>query len=223
MDASEDEKKISSFLTDQLHVEIKDRFGSDLSPAICIQQDQLERRLACFAQWQADWCQAGWRIVASEKKLSAPLPVDGKPFTIKGYIDRIDQNRESGELMVFDYKTGSAAQHPESSHRNKQKDWVGLQLPLYHHLATTAGYEPIAGLGYIAVPADRDQFKANHVSWSDQEIDGAIEVARKVVSNILAGRFELDLSASPRYEPFAAICGIEQFRHLGIGSGGAST
>ena len=71
--------------------------------------------------------------------MAATVIVDDEPFTITGRIDRVDRHAD-GRYRVIDYKTADTPVSPETSHRRgKQKQWIDLQLPLYHQLLRGEG------------------------------------------------------------------------------------
>ena len=90
------------------------RFGNDPVPAVRVQVEQLRARFRAFAHWQASWIRKGWRVVSVEKQPEpgVPFEVDGQPVLLRGKIDRIDHNPETGEWAIFDYKTGRQGRDP---------------------------------------------------------------------------------------------------------------
>src|SRR5690606_21138049 len=149
------------------------RFGRSALPAVTVQVEQLRARLHAFAQWQAEWAAAGWRIAAFEAhppEPGVPFDVDGRPILLRGRIDRIDHNERTGEWAVFDYKTSDTGEKPEKTHRKGRGDakrWIDLQLPLYRHLLPALrdgdGAQIVppdavdrVRLGYILLPRDLD-------------------------------------------------------------------
>ncbi|MDX1565635.1 MAG: PD-(D/E)XK nuclease family protein, partial [Phycisphaeraceae bacterium] len=218
---STDEQKIFAELKAALLLRFDRTFGAEGMPAIEIQKRQLLERLSAFARWQARRSADGWQIMAHERLLEAPLPIDGPRFTVYGKIDRIDRHRDDGRLVLFDYKTGEAAARPESRHRRSGR-WVDLQLPLYHHLALSNGYEPLDGLGYIALPSDPDGVDAVLAEWTPGQLDEAVETAAGIVADIRAGRFEINPAFHSPFDPFDALCGVSQLSHL-LGDGEAGS
>lgn len=189
----------------------RDRFGNDPLPAVRVQIEQLRHRLAGFAAWQADWAQKGWRIVAEhgERKLSVGFEVDGRPMKLTGRIDRIDVNQQTGEYVVFDYKTSDRGDGPDKTHR-KGGQWVDLQLPLYRHLVQAVGITGDVQLGYILLPRDRKRIAHELATWSQQELAAADAEARRVIRAVRAGIFGPPSEDPPAFDDFAAICGVEQ-------------
>ncbi|MDO5566870.1 MAG: PD-(D/E)XK nuclease family protein, partial [Planctomycetia bacterium] len=106
-----DADKIYHFLSWQLDDYMKNRFRQETSPAVAIQQEQIRNTLYHFSRWQALWRQNGNEILWVEKapKLNVVFSAGGPPMRIYGRIDRIDYNRDTRTLYVFDYKTYSSS------------------------------------------------------------------------------------------------------------------
>ena len=104
---------IASYLDAQLDAAVLAHFGQAPLPSILVQVEQLRRRLAALARWQAAWAAQGWRIEhveVSPPAGKASLLVDGRPMFLRGRIDRIDVQESSGKRMIFDYKTSDGGQ-----------------------------------------------------------------------------------------------------------------
>lgn len=148
-----DPKKLAEYFDSTLEQTILQKFGKKPPLAIRIQTHSLRQRLEWFAYHQTETLQQGWEIIHVERKIAIP----SGQFTIKGKIDRIDRHRDTGEIRVIDYKTGTV-KDVESQHRKNFKDsslfpnhitesdspitktenpkspfalWTNLQLPLY--------------------------------------------------------------------------------------------
>ncbi len=132
------ESEVAGSLMDLLDDDLSTRFGEDVMPAVQLQAEQLKMRFRAFAKRQAEWAAHGWKIVAVECKAEdVPFDVDGKPFSLRGRIDRIDHNPSTGEWAVLDYKAGASVDPPEKAHqksRDRDHQWIDLQLPLYRRL-----------------------------------------------------------------------------------------
>jgi ATP-dependent helicase/nuclease subunit B len=221
---STDAAEIARFLDQVLEELVLERHGIDPLPAVRLQVAQLRARLRAFAAWQARWRADGWRIVAVECRTpdgGVPFPVDGRPFSISGRIDRIDHHPERG-WAVLDYKTGDRGETPEDSHRKgRDRDWVDLQLPLYRYLLPAVldshGETPFTGspgdpvhLGYILLPRETEEVGACFAEWGAGVLDGADEQAREVVRFLRRNHFAFDPAAvSPsRAGEYAALLGI---------------
>jgi RecB family exonuclease len=207
---------IAKYLSAQLDAAVFARFGKTPMPSILVQVEQLRRRLAAFAQWQAKWAAQGWRIEHTEKKLDGERaflpPVDGERMPLHGRIDRIDVNDSSGSRMVFDYKTSDRATSPEKAHRKKSGEWIDLQLPLYRHLVTGLGITGPVGLAYIVLPKKISDVGHLPVDWTPDDFEDADSAAADVVRAVRAGNFPPPASPPPAFcEEFAAICQDHRF------------
>jgi ATP-dependent helicase/nuclease subunit B len=221
---SADEKKIAEYLDYQLDRIAAARFGpKHARPAVVVQVEQIRLRLLAFAQWQAGRARDGWRIVFSEdsesrRLLTADMPVDGRPFTLRGRIDRIDYNERLGRLSVLDYKTADRGDHPHRTHR-RGEEWVDLQLPLYRHLvraaklAVKAPVDAPLELGYIVLPLDLKCVGLLLAEWDDAMLLSADLKAQEIVRGIRAEAFWPPASPPPDFcDDVAVIC---QDRRMG--------
>lgn len=217
--ASDIADEIEGELSDLLNAEVKCKFGKRPLSAVAVQIEQIRLRLRLFAQWQADWVCQGWTIQVTEQDIkegTAPFEVDGQAVYLRGRIDRIDYNRETGELVVSDYKTGDSAKKPEETHRRRD-EWVDLQLPLYRHLVchvddlTDVDYSTVR-LGYIVIPKEADKIGHHVAGWTAAELDHADDTARDVIRRIRNGCFWPPVDPAPAFfEEFSAICLDAQF------------
>jgi ATP-dependent helicase/DNAse subunit B len=179
------------------------------SAAVRIQHQQIRLRLDQLADVQAQWRGEGWQIVEVETDdLSTKLIVDGKPFGLRGRIDRVDRNETTGQLAVFDYKTSDAGTPPDKAHR-RRGEWIDLQLPMYRHLIATRAYfttSPIK-MGYILTPADLKKTQFALAEWTEAELAEADEVAFNVIRRVRRNEFWPPEPEPPDYgEKWATIC-----------------
>jgi RecB family exonuclease/inactivated superfamily I helicase len=200
--------EIRDFLTTALTDYVAQRYGGEHLPAVDIQVAQAAARLHAFAPWQAERAAAGWEIIFSETEEASRycVSVDGCPMTIEGRIDRVDRHRETGESVIFDYKTSDAGKGPDKIHR-KAGEWRNLQLPLYRKMgAVTLGLKLPIGLGYIILPKDTTNIKALMAEWTDDDFAEADTVIEEV---LLAIKNQVFWPPNYRLEyasEFAAIC-----------------
>ena len=200
---------IREFLVSKFRNLIRQQYGDPPRPVISIQAERAVKRLEAFADWQSRWA-ANHEILATELKFEEnrfSLDVGDKVMGLRGRIDRIDWNRETKELIILDYKTGSA--HPDK-HISKG-EWVDFQLPLYYHLlGQHAEYAEFLRkgfrLGYIVLPSDVTKTGDVFADWDRPMVLAAIDEARNVVRDIWDNKFD-KVSPPPKYsEAFAAIC-----------------
>jgi hypothetical protein len=212
--AAADPKLIVEYLDYQLDRVAAARFGRHPRPAISVQVEQIRLRLAAFAAWQAQRTRDGWRIVYgedSERQLQVPFAVDGKEFTLRGRIDRIDYHDGLARLCVLDYKTSDEGRPPDKVHR-RQGAWIDLQLPLYRHLLRGAklpakiAAAPI-DLGYILLPKSMPTLGLSLAEWTPEELQAADERAREIVRAIRKQVFWPPTQPPPDFaDDVAAIC-----------------
>jgi len=210
--------RIVEYLDFQLGRVTAARYGRHVRPAVRVQIEQVRLRLKAFAEWQAPRTRDGWRIVFSEdsedrtRTLTAPFAVDGKPFTLRGRIDRIDYHDVLRRLSVLDYKTADSGGKPDRTHRKADR-WVDLQLPLYRHLLGAAKFDcevpdgtPIE-LGYVLLPRDLTAAGLALAEWDSKLLETADEQAREIVRAIRAEQFWPPVSPPPEFaDDVAIIC-----------------
>ena len=204
---------IAEFLSNALDKWQNIRYRGSRLPAVRIQVEQLRYRLDRFAELQAQRAAEGWRIVAVEQYREHQMLVDGKPFTIRGTIDRVDVNdRLGGKIAIWDYKTSDAGKSPTAVHYSKSKGWTDLQLPLYRYLAreieSLNGYDlDVPNLGYVALPKSVKQIKFQRADWGRAELADADQATEEVIRALQQGVFWPPAEAPPIYsDDWAAIC-----------------
>ncbi len=207
---STDPAEIRQYLREMLEREAAGQFGRHALASVQVQVEQLRLRLDAFAEKQAGRAADGWVIESIEGRerehTDAVLDVDGRPFVLRGRIDRIDVQRDTGQRAILDYKSSDTAKTPEKAHR-RGGEWVDLQLPLYRHLARSLGIEGPVQLGYVLLPKDVDKVEFCMAQWADEDLAAADEVARQVVRDIREQKFWPPTDPAPDFsEDLAAIC-----------------
>lgn len=183
-------ESIASALHSYLRQEADRNFGQQLSATVAVQLQMAEERLRAFADWQADQTADGWIIRHAECDLKTPFTDSrGRPITINGRVDRIDQHQATGQWRVLDYKTGEKANRPKDTHR-RQGEWVDLQLPLYRILVRELEIPADVQLGYINLPGDLSQLGESLADWDADELADADDTARQVAADILDLRID---------------------------------
>lgn len=224
---SQDPKVIERFLRGELQDIAQALLGKRPLPAVRLQLLQLERRLSEFAEHQARHRANGWRILEVEWAPEAggvELEVDGEPVLIRGRIDRIDHRPETGDLALWDYKTGDKQGMPASAHYGRD-GWRDLQLPLYCLLAEELYPGRLEGAlpqhyGYIRLGSDHEHTgfagvdlwggKKGTFASLDEGIHDAWEQAREVVRAIRRQDF-FTAGKLGNWEPILpAIAGVGQ-------------
>jgi RecB family exonuclease len=160
------------------------------SPEIEIQFHLLKQRLRYLAAWQESWTRAGWEIIKIEVEMPEYLIVcpSGR-LRIRGRIDRIDRNKRSGEIIVFDYKTSEQQKSPKSAHL-KNNEWIDFQLPIY-----AISSMPLLGLtkppkcGYIALSSFGSEIKEYEIEWSEAQLESAKQRLIEIGESIIQCKF----------------------------------
>ncbi|WP_158265439.1 PD-(D/E)XK nuclease family protein [Blastopirellula marina] len=192
---STDEKRIFEFLSDTLSDVALKRYGKSPLATIKLQIEQLRLRLRAFATGQSWHRQQGWIIKRTEVEIESPYPtieVDQDEIELEGRIDRIDQNVETGEWAVWDYKTGDSVSDPEKDHQTgprNEKVWTGVQLPFYRHLVKAVGVRGPVSLGYITLPKLGEEVRFRVARWTEDDLDKADATIVDAIRNIRAGNF----------------------------------
>ena len=206
----DDLRTVLSDLLDKTADEMFGMRGEHPLPAVRVQIEQARLRLSAFAEHQADWYEQSWRIRHVETIVRRDDPtefaVDDTPFGLHGRIDRIDENEQTGEWAILDYKSSDAATTPEKSHQTRD-GWKDLQLPLYRHLAKKLGVTGEALIGYVLLPRDAAGAGFALAEWSTADLESADETARQVVRAVREEIFWPPADPPPDYsEDLAWIC-----------------
>ncbi|HFE46820.1 MAG TPA: PD-(D/E)XK nuclease family protein [Nannocystis exedens] len=198
---SDNAEEIALYLDDALGRSATATFGRKPLPAIRIQLVRLRARLHAFSRHQARHRADGWTIEHCEWELpeASFIEIPGEaPMRIKGKIDRIDRNSRTGAWMIVDYKTSESGKRPETTHqargarkREQGRTWDDLQLPLYRHLAAQHGYDGDVKLAYMNLPKKPEDVAIHVARWTEFDLEEAIDVARGIVRDVRAGRFEM--------------------------------
>ena len=207
---STDARRIEECLLDELADRARSCFGDTPRAAIDLQMEVVRRRLRGVAQWQAARARDGW-LIAEEPEWtpstgSGVLMVDGQPMGLRGRIDRIERHSGTGRLAILDFKTGERAETPDKAHR-KSGQWVGLQLPLYRHLAAELGADNDTVLGYVVIPREITKVAFLQAEWTHEDLAHADAKAFEVVRAVREGRFGEIGEGAEEGSVFAALCG----------------
>ena len=209
-----DPQKLTAYFDAELEATIFRKFGKNPPLAVRIQVHSIKQRLSWFALQQAATHAEGWEVVHAERKIS----IESTGFTVRGQIDRIDRHRDTGQLRVIDYKTGSV-NSTEGEHRTKisaktripahilENDapfheitdakgktasylWKNLQLPIY------ALAENIDSNGEIPIPCyvqlGKTKESVNFTEWSNfnsEDLESAKSAMNWITERILKQSF----------------------------------
>lgn len=117
-------------------------FGSEVE--FRLNRRRAQRTAKKYLAWLAARAQREpFEVVGCETK--ADITIDGVEF--RGFIDRIDRDKKTGRVTVFDYKTGSIAESAAEYRRNIN-DRKEFQLPYYYWAQTLAG-ETVRSLALV--------------------------------------------------------------------------
>ncbi len=182
-----DPGRIAQALRAALAESLDRSYGEELTPAMRVQIDQLQRRLDRLAVWHASSVEQGWRIRHLEREVRAQIEVDGAPFTLVGRPDRVDVHPQAG-VRVLDYKTGDSGKKPSDMHLHLRR-WVDLQLPLYRDLCVAMGLGETVELGYGVLGKKLDEIGFVAAGWDAAALASAREARDDVIRGLRAQRF----------------------------------
>lgn len=118
-----------------------------------------QKIIPAYLSWASEREAQGWRFLFGEEWMQKPLDWSGGQITLRGCIDRIDEN-EDGERVILDYKTKSA-----SALRAKLKEGEDHQLAFYGLLSD----KPVVGAHFVALEASAgrtgDAAAADFAQW----------------------------------------------------------
>ena len=170
-----------------------------------MQAEIAERRLQAAAHAQAKEYAAGWRITGTEREIDGEI----NGLAVRGRIDRVERNEETGVLRVLDYKTSGKAKSPLDAHTARRTDttpdyaavdvvikgkdrpsgWVDLQLPLYYWALETEADNELQ-LGYFNLPTvGADTGVQLMEGYSPDMHANAMACATAIVDRVQAGEF----------------------------------
>ena len=207
---STDPDEILRILHHELNEISSQRFGKCTTSSVSLQIEQMRLRLAAFAKCQARWARR-WKIHYVERpgeQREVTWEVDGHSIQLRGRIDRVDMDRETGEVVILDYKTNDNGDPPDKTHRS-QGQWIDLQLPLYRQFSSLLEIpdEASISLGYAVLPKDPSKVDFLLARWTDSELNEAEETARHVVRELCNNSFWPPRDPPPKFaETWAAIC-----------------
>lgn len=174
---SVDEREIAAFLEAAVRKRLAE-FGANLPAIIELQGLAAIERLKAFSRIQVARRRAGWRIIASEQKLSCRIK--GCPTTITGKVDRIDEHETTKELAIIDYKTWEFA---------KKDYYDSLQLPIYRAMVETSNlyasdkaHSAKAFYCVLAERAEDTKFDVDHSCDEGEQSKKEDEVVKQLTS-----------------------------------------
>lgn len=207
---SEQESVISKQLSMLLDEIVRERFEHSHLPALDMQFEHAHRRLQDFSMAQAEWAASGWRIQEVEQSdIALQLKTELGPVAIHGRFDRLDYHPEEDRWMLLDYKSSDAGLAPEETHRQKKRDWIDLQLPLYYWMLRGSDPNKVkVDVGYVVLSRDSDKNGFKVAAWGPEVFQSALERAEEIATLIVGGEFwpPKKFSASEQdYDDFDAL------------------
>jgi len=198
---------IAAALIKNLHEERDRTFGDSPQLAIQIQCDSIEERLRWAADCIAFERESGWYPEAVEWNIhdQAELRIGG--LLLRGKIDLVERNRETGQLRVIDFKTTDKRKKPQIAHLaggkraenpafpeavcqcgKKPQAWLDLQLPLYS-IGVEAVYGTLPTTGYFCFGRTREDVGIDLWDIEESVLDSARQCAEAVATRIREGVF----------------------------------
>lgn len=225
-----DPRAIHAELLDDLDRALPAAARRHASPAVELQRAVAQRRLLAFAHWQARRASAGWAIAHCEHALAGPLDLGPglEPMSLHGKADRIDTLDPALDpgpgrprVAILDFKTDDSpvsADERARSRLGQGSAWKDLQLPLYRHLFVPDRPDaPPVQLGYVNLSADPDADPEAMADWGPEDLDAALEEARRVALSVRRGRFGDIGRPHARHPPVMAMCGhFDRLRPAGV-------
>lgn len=222
-----DSRELGDWLARRVREMAAERYGEAPWLGVTLAVESAVNRLRAFARRQTDWHALGWDIVETETRRHRTV-IEG--ITIDGKIDRIDRNRDTDAITVWDYKTTDRANTPAQTHlgsvgdpeflpeavmsadslkgaasggrRVAPKRWLDLQLPLYREMVGAVHGSGV-GVGYILLPAALGE--TAFVPWEpyDQTLHRqAVDCAGKILRRMREGVFWPPAPKAPKYDDF---------------------
>ncbi len=220
---SDDADRILEYWNDTLDTLVAKQFSGSRMPSVRIQVEQIRLRLEQFAPLQSARRRDGWQIVSTEEMLEHEFMVDGKPFIIRGKIDRVDQHESTGQIAVWDYKSSDKGETADRKHfAARKKEWKDLQLPLYRHLVKEV--DVVAGadfsnliMGYILLPKKLEDVRFDPAEWDEQQLQTADDLAAQVIRQIRDNIYWPPALDPPEFsQDYAAICQDNVFESFDV-------
>jgi len=205
-------KEIRAFLNATLAEHTEQMYGKFPRATLAIQIERARARLHAFADWQAEWRRQGYEISDVEYSPDEENRATMADKFLFGRVDRIDRHPGKREIIVFDYKTGTAS--PDGAYQKKKEEWVDFQLPLYYYILRHSGYaapEESIRLGYLSLPADTQELAPQWATWSPEVVQSGIVRAEQIIREILTRDWKTVRPSDIPYneqqwDDFAAIC-----------------
>ncbi len=215
-----EERALREWLIAELDRIVARYYGENPAVAIRIQQTALAHRLQWFAQRQCEHYAQGWRI----KEIEVPFSLVIGQWTIRGKVDRIDQNTASGRWHLWDYKSGNLRSgivgehgklvrastvipaHLANDPRLFQPDgktmWTNLQLPLYAASGLTSEHPEI---GYISMGESEGKISFDPWSDYDESLTKSAQDCMAMILEAIDQKIFWPPAEKPKYDDFKGL------------------
>ncbi|MGA1205630.1 MAG: PD-(D/E)XK nuclease family protein [Opitutales bacterium] len=210
------EKDIAEFLSDTLDGRMGEIYGSSPSVPLQIQRESMRERLAAAAAIIARERQRGWVPFRVEWPFHKDMEMVLEGVSLRGKIDLLERNEETGKYRIIDYKTSDKNEPPMRTHisslnassgkplfpetdfliGDKSYRWKDLQLPLYQEgVLRFLGEE--AECGYLCLGKAVKDIELNLWTPDSGIRSAALECAGAILRRISEGIFPLPSRPSP--------------------------
>jgi len=211
---------IGEFLDNQLDAALAAAHGARPGLPLRIQAAALRQRLAAAARVIAAQRGAGWMPCKAEWAFHKDVEFRIGGVPLRGVIDVLERNGETGLYRIVDYKTTDSAEQPVAAHlfkpnarsapapfpeceftlEGKLHRWKNLQLPLYQAaVAQWAGAPP--GCAYLCLAKAAGDVALHE--WDPGPVAGpaAVACAEAIVGLLRRGWFPPG-PATPYQDPW---------------------
>ncbi|MGC9452843.1 MAG: PD-(D/E)XK nuclease family protein [Oceanipulchritudo sp.] len=204
-------RAITDRIEARLDEEVGRAFGSRPAVPVRIQTESLRERLRAAARVIANERRAGWRPVKVEWAFHDEIDFRVGGVPLRGKIDLLEENAQTGELRIIDYKTTDKSDGPAKAHwlqpnarsaeppfpecdfmaGDKRRRWKDLQLPLYQLAVRKLRGKP-PRCGYLCLTKAVRDVRLEEWTPGPEEAAAAMACAEAIIRLIRAGRFPLD-------------------------------
>lgn len=211
------QEDIFHFLSSQLDETVASIHGTRTRVPVRIQIESMRERLRGASHVISDERQKGWLPYKVEWAFHKEIPFLIEGVSVRGKIDLLERNEESGKYRIIDYKTSDKNDGPYKVHlsmvRSNTADpiiaesdfeaggkwyrWNDLQLPLYQ-LAVREALGDFADCGYISLSKAVKGIRLDTWTPSGEQASAALNCAKSVVRHIQEGHFPIPEKVSNR-------------------------
>jgi RecB family exonuclease len=163
----------------------------------------------------------GWRWALVEAAFQG-LTGEGWPFALRGRLDRLDHHPESGELVVWDYKSGSLPSAAKIFQRLEEYQLPGYLLAVRQGVVEAPGPTDRLKAGFIGLKSVRGEhlkyedfgkppeaWEEVLAAWEDRLADLARRLARGDLFPAPSPAPQGRQAGACQYCPYPLVCGYE--------------